>query len=50
MAAMRLVREGFPELAEMRKNYPSLVQRVDALHYMVLYKYEGMSLRVCYLS
>lgn len=43
-AATRLVHEEFPEIAELWENYPYLVQRVDALRYMVLYKYGGMSL------
>ncbi|PLB52779.1 hypothetical protein P170DRAFT_112203 [Aspergillus steynii IBT 23096] len=41
VAARRLVREEFPELADLWENYPYLVQRVDALRYMVLYKYGG---------
>ncbi|KAH8426859.1 glycosyltransferase family 32 protein [Aspergillus melleus] len=40
-AATRLVREEFPEIAGLWESYPYLVQRVDALRYMVLYKYGG---------
>ncbi|KAA8646013.1 hypothetical protein EYZ11_009667 [Aspergillus tanneri] len=40
-AATRLVHEDFPDLVDLWKNYPYLVQRVDALRYMVLYKYGG---------
>lgn len=43
-AATRLVHEEFPEIADLWESYPYLVQRVDALRYMVLYKYGGMSL------
>jgi inositol phosphorylceramide mannosyltransferase catalytic subunit len=36
------VQENFPELKHMWDHYPHPVQRVDALRYMVLYKYGGM--------
>ncbi|KAF7593410.1 hypothetical protein BBP40_011512 [Aspergillus hancockii] len=35
------VRENFPELQETWEDYPYLVQKVDALRYMILYKYGG---------
>jgi mannosyltransferase OCH1-like enzyme len=40
--APQFVEENYPHLYEMWKNYPFMVQRVDALRYMVLEKYGGI--------
>jgi hypothetical protein len=39
--ADKLVAEHFPELHEMWTNYRYPIQRIDALRYMVLYRYGG---------
>ncbi|KXG51267.1 uncharacterized protein PGRI_095280 [Penicillium griseofulvum] len=39
--APQFVEENYPHLYDMWKNYPFMVQRVDALRYMVLEKYGG---------
>ncbi|KAI9045501.1 uncharacterized protein KD926_007916 [Aspergillus affinis] len=41
VAATRLVRDEFPDIHDLWENYPYLVQRVDALRYVVLYKHGG---------
>lgn len=41
-AAAKLVKEEFPNLADMWSNYRFPVERVDALRYMVLQTYGGM--------
>ena len=41
--AEKLVKEEFPHLNDMWHNYRYPVERVDALRYMVLQKYGGMS-------
>ncbi|EAU36873.1 predicted protein [Aspergillus terreus NIH2624] len=43
-SAEKLVREEFPHLYLMWKSYPYMIQRVDALRYMVLQKHGGMVL------
>ncbi|KAK4071814.1 CAZyme family GT32 [Purpureocillium lilacinum] len=40
-AAHKFVSDKFPELREAWEEYPYLVQRIDALRYMVLYEYGG---------
>lgn len=40
-SAEKLVREEFPHLYLMWKSYPYMIQRVDALRYMVLQKHGG---------
>ncbi|KAF9892973.1 hypothetical protein FE257_000565 [Aspergillus nanangensis] len=42
--ATQLVRDKFPGFYEMWAQYPYLVQKVDALRYMVLYTYGGVVL------
>ncbi|KAE8153968.1 glycosyl transferase [Aspergillus avenaceus] len=42
--AGHFVRTNFPELYDTWENYPYLVQKVDALRYMVLYKFGGVIL------
>ncbi|KAI9674035.1 MAG: hypothetical protein M1829_003878 [Trizodia sp. TS-e1964] len=42
--ANKLVEESYPHLKQMWDNYKYPVQRVDALRYMVLYKYGGVIL------
>ncbi|KAB8228371.1 glycosyltransferase family 32 protein [Aspergillus alliaceus] len=39
--ANKFIRENFPHLKDTWNNYPYLVQKVDALRYMILYKYGG---------
>ncbi|KAE8351239.1 hypothetical protein BDV28DRAFT_150162 [Aspergillus coremiiformis] len=39
--ANRFVQENFPDLQDTWENYPYLVQKVDALRYMILYEYGG---------
>ncbi|GAQ12126.1 mannosyl phosphorylinositol ceramide synthase CSH1 [Aspergillus lentulus] len=40
-SAEKLVREEFPHLHDMWKSYPYMIQRVDALRYMILQKHGG---------
>ena len=42
--ASKFIAERFPELRETWENYPYLVERIDALRYMVLYEYGGVIL------
>jgi mannosyltransferase OCH1-like enzyme len=42
-SAEKLVREEFPHLYSMWKSYPYMIQRVDALRYMILQKHGGES-------
>ncbi|RLL93556.1 hypothetical protein CFD26_101903 [Aspergillus turcosus] len=43
-SAEKLVREEFPHLYSMWKGYPYMIQRVDALRYMILQKHGGVIL------
>ncbi|GFF23756.1 mannosyl phosphorylinositol ceramide synthase CSH1 [Aspergillus udagawae] len=43
-SAEKLVREEFPHLYSMWKSYPYMIQRVDALRYMILQKHGGVIL------
>ncbi len=40
--AEKLVVEEFPEMSEMWRGYRFPIQKIDALRYMVLYRYGGM--------
>ncbi|OAQ71882.1 glycosyltransferase family 32 protein [Purpureocillium lilacinum] len=42
--AVQFVAEKYPDLLETWENYPYLIERVDALRYMVLYEYGGVVL------
>jgi mannosyltransferase OCH1-like enzyme len=42
-SAEKLVREDFPHLYQMWKSYPYMIQRIDALRYMILQKHGGKS-------